>query len=90
MTAVSRAKAVIDALANTTVTNEKAETIVRLYVNNEVADVQLVAGEFLRRVTEHIKSECRRQAGKRWESALETRADAENAGYGEMPAEPEA
>lgn len=86
---VQRAKAVIDSLSGQTVTNEKAEKIIRLYVNNENAPAADVADAFLRSVTRHIKDQCRAMAGRQWEASQSTRATAESAGYDEMPSEPE-
>lgn len=86
---IQRTKAVIDALAEQTVTNEKAEAIVRLYVNNNDLPVSELTEFFLRSVTSHIKMKCRENAGKRWEDDRASKAAAMDQGYDEMPSAPQ-
>ena len=85
MTQIARAKAIIDALAGQTVTNAKAEKVVRLYTGNDTADAEELAELFNQQLLTHCKITAREQARRLAEKAApQTVKDAAQAAYDEL------
>ena len=85
MSQISRAKAIIDALAGVPVSNAKAEKIVRLYTGNESAAVEELAELFNGQLLNHVRITAREQARRLAEKAApESIKQAADAAYGEL------